>query len=239
MRFLFIVGCGHSGTGLMLAIFANCRNVHAITNETEFLFKSSIKEFKRKFDTLENTSAILVAEKTPRHVYRLGKITSDEQSSALVMLRNPIDVVASLKKRGFPLIDCIRRYRHDNNAWLKYQSKKKVKILKYEELVTKTEEVLENLGQEYGLNLISANEKRLTDERLYFTNRGPVQIKQTDGKGRQKHNSLRNFQIRQEIKNMNGQWKERLTDKELRIVIEELNYYIKLFKYEECFDYKI
>ena len=155
------------------------------------------------------------------------------------MLRNPIDVVASLKKRGIPLKDCIQRYRHDNNAWLNYQSKKNVKILKYEKLVTKTEEVLENLGQEYGLSLISANERRLTDKRLYFTNLGPVQIEQTDGKGLQKHNSLRNFQIRQEIRNMNGQWKERLTDKELSIVIEELNYHIKLLKYEECFDYKI
>lgn len=245
MRFLFIVGCGHSGTSLMLALFANCEGVNAITSETEALIRSSLKEFKMKFKTLDNISSKLVVEKTPRHVYRLGDITSDKDSYALVMLRNPIDVVASLKKRGYSLMDSIARYQRDNNAWLNYESQKRVKILKYEDLVIKTEQVLDDLGREYGVDLISANGKRLADERIFFTKRGELdrkikpEINQTDGRGINNHLSLRNFQIRQEIKNMNGQWKERLTERELISVIEKLTPLIRRFKYEECFDYKI
>ena len=238
MKFLFIVGCGHSGTSLLLAMFANCQHVHAITNETEILLKSPIKEFIKKYNNLENKNIRLVVEKTPRHVYKLKEITSEEHSSALVLLRNPLDVVASLKKRGFPLMTCIRRYKNDNNAWLNYQNKKNVKILKYEELVTKTQEVLEDLGQAYDLDLVSANRKRLTDKRVYFKNMGGAEIRKTDGKGHRNHISLRNFQVRQEVSNMNGQWKERLSKKELEIVVKELNHHIKILKYEECFKYK-
>tara|TARA_Y100001934_G_C12059547_1_gene634658 strand:- start:108 stop:779 length:672 start_codon:yes stop_codon:yes gene_type:complete len=223
----------------MLAIFANCAGTHAITNETEALLEGPIKKFKDKFKTFEKTNIKLIVEKTPRHIHRLDQITSDKDASALIMLRNPVDVVASLKKRGFSLSQSIQRYKRDNTAWLDYASSENIQVVKYEALVQKTNAVLKILRQTYGVDLISANKKRLSDKRVYFTQHGATKIDETDGKGHINHLALRNFQIRQTVTNMNGLWRDRLTSDELAIVIQELRVLISKFDYEECFDYKI
>ncbi|GHD33678.1 sulfotransferase domain-containing protein [Halioglobus pacificus] len=97
MRFLFICGCGHSGTSLLLAIFSAANDVHALTDETHFLLSHSTCEFKSQYGYLAQGGNLIV-EKTPKHVYALDKIVADPECGALVMVRNPVDVIASLKR---------------------------------------------------------------------------------------------------------------------------------------------
>lgn len=219
MKFLFICGCGHSGTSLLLGIFANASKVAVTRDETFALNKLSVQDFKNSVKK-QVSSASLFVEKTPRHVYFLEKICADEESEALVMLRNPLDVVASLKKRGFSVEQSIGRYINDNLAWQRYSTDKKVRVVRYEDLVSKPESVLKELAEHYGVDLLEGDQRRQKDSRLYFKGQGATRIEQTDGKGEDAHLALRNYQIRQKLENMNGQWKTRLTQKESEMVMD-------------------
>lgn len=236
MRILFIVGCGHSGTSLMLSIFANAAGVFAFRDETMALAKSSMKEFKDQINAF-SIKDDLVVEKTPRHVHQLEKICSDTDSHALVMVRNPVDVIASFKKRGMTIRSAIDRYTADNNAWLEYENSKRLIIIKYEDLVLNTSVVLSKLSNLFEVDLNIANKARLFDKTLYFSSVGAVKSEKTDGLGEANHLALRNYQIRQPIVNMNGQWKDRISRDELAMIISNLQPLIQKLGYTECYDY--
>jgi hypothetical protein len=219
MRFLFICGCGHSGTSLMLGIFANSANVAVTRDETFALSKLSVQQFKDSVKKQVSDKTLFV-EKTPRHIHYLEKICADTESEALVLVRNPLDVVASLKKRGFSVEQSISRYINDNLAWQRYANHPKVKVIRYEDLVDSSKNILANLTQRYGVDLESGDLKRQEDSRIYFKGQGATRIEKTDGKGEAAHLALRNYQIRQKLENMNGEWKNRLTQDESQMVME-------------------
>ena len=179
MNYLFICGCGHSGTSLMLSIFSNAKGVLALTDETRVLFKMTLDQFKTLMSQRISDQKMVV-EKTPNHIYRLKDIINDKDSSALVLLRNPIDVVASLKKRGFSLSAAINRYRNDNSEMVKHVGHEKLLLLRYEALVSQTQQVLGVLSDRYKVDLIEGNLSRRTDDRIYWKSDGAFESAMTD-----------------------------------------------------------
>lgn len=145
------------------------------------------------------------------------------------MLRNPLDVVASLKKRGFSVEQSIGRYINDNLAWQRHATDKKVKLVRYEDLVSNPKSVLKELTERYGVDLLEGDQRRQKDSRLYFKGHGATRIEQTDGKGEDAHLALRNYQIRQKLESMNGQWKTRLTKQESEMVMNWCAPVMKMF----------
>lgn len=230
MNFLFICGCGHSGTSLMLGIFANSPEVLAISNETNALRIGSLQAFKKKIKAA-SVPASWVVEKTPRHVHFLKNILEDEECHALVMVRNPFDVVASLKKRGVPFTEALERYSLDNNAWLGWVSHKRLTVLRYEDFVTNPAAYLKRLGRQYGIDLQQGNKARLSDQHVYFKSEGAKKIVKTDGRGAENHLALRNYQMRQPIENMNGQHLSHLSATEKELIEDKCHKLIKDFGY--------
>ena len=104
-------------------------------------------------------------------------------------------------------------------------------------LVSQTQQVLGVLSDRYKVDLIEGNLSRRTDDRIYWKSDGAFESAMTDGLGSKNHIALRNYQIRQPVQNMNGQWKTRINKKELQTILTELEEMIYLFQYEECFDY--
>ena len=221
----------------MLSIFAASKSVVACLDETMFLINNPIQEFKNGFDHLEGQFK-LVVEKTPRHVYALDQILPDQDCDALVMIRNPVDVVASLKKRGLPVKAAIKRYQQDNLQWMDRIDQGLFYPLKYEDLVNDTDSVLKALGDRYGIDLIGANNDRLGSDQIFFSSAGATNAKLTAGRGTKQHLALRNYQMRQPVQNMNGAWKQRLNKAELSLILKELESFITQLGYEECLEYE-
>ena len=127
-KYLFICGCGHSGTSIMLAIFNNAINTYAFKTETNFFSKtrnSSIEKFKNYASQKVRENYDLLIEKTPKHVLFCDEILKADDTEIIVMIRNPFDNVASLMKRGYDINQAIARYEKDNLSWQKFKNHKR------------------------------------------------------------------------------------------------------------------
>ena len=236
-KYLFICGCGHSGTTLILAIFNNLENAYVFNNETNFFLKSknrTIKDFKKYAIKNINLDYDLVVEKTPRHIHYCSEILKDDDTEILVMIRNPFDNIASLIKRGYDIQDAIRRYEEDNLSWIRFKNRKRLEYLKYEDLVCNFFEKFKYLGEKYGVDLLKANDKRLDHKDIYFSKHINRKIKPnlTNGKGIENHINLRNFQVRQPISDMNGTWIHLLSIEDRKLISNKFDYLISEFGYE-------
>jgi protein O-GlcNAc transferase len=239
LKYLFICGCGHSGTTLMVSIFAMAERVHAIDRETSFLLEgNSVRKFKESY-LPKNRNIKLVVEKTPRHVYHIKDICSDEASEALVIVRNPVDVVASLVKRGNDLDTAIQRYWNDNNQWIKLRQDVNFNVLKYEDLTNNTEESLSKLSNMYNCDLIHADYRRLHRPSIIGLAKRKMGLYAAPQKhdGTENHSQLRKNQSIQPIRNMNGEWRKRISQADLDIIHEKLEPMYKVLGYEECLKY--
>lgn len=232
MRYLFIIGCGHSGTSLMLAIWRNSARVAAFVDETTYLEGKSVDEFKSyALSSLDCDNVSWVVEKSPRHVLQVEKILSSSNCHALVMVRNPLDTVASLVKRGVKFDAAVERYHRDNSAWLPFVEHEKLHLVRYEDLVTNGEEILTSLSRQFEVDLKEGNRLRQVDNTIYFKSNGATIGRLTDGKGKRNHLALRNFQVKQEIVDMNGEWTNRISPTQASEVIERLLPFFNQFQY--------
>jgi len=236
-KYLFICGCGHSGTTLVLAIFNSLDNTYVFKNETGFFLRSNkktIKDFKKYVTKNIQYDYELVVEKTPKHIRYCSEILKDEDTEILVMIRNPFDNISSLMKRGYDIHDAIRRYELDNLSWQKFKNCKRLEYLKYEDLVCNFYVKLKYLGKKYGVDLLTANEKRLDHKDIYFSKQINTRIEpnSTNGKGIENHVNLRNFQVRQPISNMNGTWVHLLSKEDKNLITNKFGFLIREFGYE-------
>lgn len=99
----FIVGCGHSGTSLLLNILGSHSRIYAIPKETGFAYKSAMRIWQKrlKFNmmTVLNGKSRWI-EKTPKHIHRIGKLMKlFPRSKFLIAIRDGRDVGYSLKER--------------------------------------------------------------------------------------------------------------------------------------------
>ncbi|GHD33682.1 hypothetical protein GCM10007053_18330 [Halioglobus pacificus] len=95
------------------------------------------------------------------------------------------------------------------------------------------------LGTIFNLDLLSANTRRQKSEEIFFQSAGATGAQKTDGAGESSHLALRNYQIRQEIKDSNGEWANRLTKEELNEIQKSLHNYMTKLGYEECLKYSL
>jgi hypothetical protein len=136
-----IVGCGHTGTTLLASKLSNHPNVMGIGRETKFiqlginsLFCSrQILNEWQYFAERDNKDLIL--EKTPKHIYCYAEIKKvAPNSKIIVMVRNPLDTIASLFERFKDLNYCIERWIFDHKQALQIQHKPDVILIHYEDL---------------------------------------------------------------------------------------------------------
>jgi hypothetical protein len=220
---IFIVGCGHSGTSIMLAILGAHSGILAVPYESGFAYKWQKRpEDAEHFISVWNTAAAYCGkrrwvEKTPRHIFRMREILDRfPEGKILLMIRDGRDVACSIQDRFGSLKRGINRWVEENREGEKHWNHPNVLRVRYESLVEAPEGTLEKvagfLGEPFEPAMLGYH--RLP--RFYYHNsleRPP------DGRGAN-HEAYRNWQINQPLFDGRGKWR-RMTEEEKRLVKEK------------------
>lgn len=214
---IFIVGCGHSGTSLMLAILGNHPSIHPIPKESGLFLRPDIavQDVMRGWDAeciTQNKKRWV--EKTPPHVFQMHRFLAlRPKAQFVVMLRDGRDVVCSLKSRaGYDRFeDRLDRWVYDNLASLPYWEHPQVKVVKYEDLVQDPEATLRNVCQFLGEDYMSEMLEYHKVERHWYSDQI---IKPDEIKTHSDHLNNRNWQINQPIFDGRGRWAKEMSEVE-------------------------
>jgi|GEM_PF-610225 len=214
---LFIVGCGHSGTSIMLRILGNHSKLMPIAKETAtFLSPDSTVRFRlSKWDNqcLKAGSERWI-EKTPPHIFQIQRFLHFRpHAQFILMLRDGRDVVCSLRKRqGYDAIgDRLERWVYDNKAGLPFWEHPQVKVVKYENLVESPIDTLRDVCTFLSLDFESEMLDYHKERASWYSQRKqrPKQISNHSD-----HNAFRNWQINQALFDGRGKWKTEMAESE-------------------------
>ena len=215
---IFIVGCGHSGTSLLLAILGSHSRIYAVPFESNIASKPErFHAAKEAFDkSAVSAGKYRWVEKTPRHIYRIGRILKwCPDARILLMIRDGRDVACSIQARAGSLEQGIRRWVKDNLAGKKYFKHPNVYVIKYEELVVNFEFALKDL-----LSFLNeAYEEGMKDyhkiPRKWYSDK----ISKPSTAFGKDHGQYRNWQINQPIFDGRGRWTQ-LSAEELSLLTD-------------------
>lgn len=217
IRPIFLVGCGHSGTSLLARLIGAHSRIYAIPGETNIAINRNapvLQDGMRRFQELALANGCeRWVEKTPRQINCIDFLVECSMNCQIIaILRDPRDVVFSLKKRNGDLGRSIKRWAQDNTALLPFLSHPQCHILRYEDLienpVDEMTKAMSFLGEVFEESQLSFHEKKVqwyakTDE------------KPLSDIGEANHNQNRNWQINQPLFDGRGKWKTGLTSVEL------------------------
>jgi hypothetical protein len=228
---IFIVGCGHSGTSLLLAILGEHPSIFAVPGESNIALQNDsdffLKEIE-KFNALTITAGKKRwAEKTPSHIRHIGKILNWEPKSKLILIvRDGRDVAYSIKQRTGDLKGGIQRWVSDNVAGKQYWEHPQVYIIRYEDIISNFEhsltELLKFLGEDYSSSMKSFH---TTPKRWYSD-----EIIRPENAFGGNHRRYRNWQINQPLFDGRGKWKL-LSSEEISVIKEEAGSLLLEFGY--------
>jgi len=161
---IFIVGCGHSGTTLMVRVIGAHPAVMPLLKETYTFFDH--KFFKLRGYDLDcyRQGKRAWLEKTPAHIQRLGELFEQRpHARVILMLRDGRDVAVSLKERLAAFGPGVGRWVADNLAGLPWHNDPRVHVVRYEDLVADNRATLTRvcgfLGLAFHEDMLRFNEK--------------------------------------------------------------------------------
>ncbi|MEY2722028.1 MAG: hypothetical protein RL597_1473 [Pseudomonadota bacterium] len=153
----FVIGCGHSGTTLLAAKLGRLPGCHLPGWETNIFLPDqgmywSKAAFSALIKTAETTGQKTILEKTPKHVHCTRRILRLlPRARFLVVTRNPLDNCASLFQRFGSLDQAIERWNMDNGAALEVLHRPEALHVRYEDLVTRPEQIFAHAAEFIGL----------------------------------------------------------------------------------------
>ncbi|MEO0509787.1 MAG: sulfotransferase [Verrucomicrobiota bacterium] len=208
---IFIVGCGHSGTSLLLSIIGSHNQLYTIEQETNVGFVPNAEKHMARFDQeTSDRSLRRWIEKSPRHIHCIPKLLKlRPNAKILLMIRDGRDVACSLQDRYDNLDMGINRWYKDNLAAEPYWDSPGVHIVHYESLIESYQATLEDILSFLELPYDEAVFNYHTEKKYYYAN---TIERPPDGKG-DNHDRYRNWQINQPVYDARGKW-ERMSDGE-------------------------
>jgi glycosyltransferase involved in cell wall biosynthesis len=233
---IFVVGCFHSGTTLMLRILSNYSLFYGINYESKIFTKSSL-EIATKLKEWElicgEQNKQRWVEKAPDHIYTLGKIFAHcPQSKIIWMLRDGRDVVCSklqTRNKIFGFEKLLNNWIASNIAGLNFIDDPRIKLVKYEDLVTNTEQTLQDIFQfleaDYVETILDYQSKS-----FYFMNNQNLN-KPKNNNDKKYISQLRNWQINQPIFDGRNLWQTEMTQEQKEIFKQKAQEYLVQFGY--------
>lgn len=229
---IFIVGCGHSGTSLLLAVLGVHSRIYAVPYESKIGLKSD-EEARRLF--ADFYSATVAAgktrwvEKTPLHIHCLPRILEwFPEGKFLLIIRDGRDVACSIRDRTGSLTGGVERWVEDNLAGRPFWEHPNVHCLRYERLVSDFDgtlgRVAEFLGESFEENMRHHNRKQI----LFYSK----VVKKPPSAFGKHHRQYRDWQINQPLFDGRGRWKS-LSHSELDRVLDRAGFLLRELGYIE------
>jgi len=229
----FIVGCGHSGTSLLLAILGSHSRIYPVPGESRIAVKNDVQEFRKKVlefnkHTIANGKKRWV-EKTPKHIQHIEKILNwIPGAKIIIILRDGRDVAYSIKQRTGSLEEGTERWLADNLAGKAFWQHPNIHVVKYEQIISDFEVaitgVLSFLGESYEPELQDFHKK----ERKWYSNE-ILKPKHSSGDNHRQH---RNWQINQPLFDGREKWRN-LSEEELSVIYDEAGDFLAELGYVE------
>lgn len=212
---IFIVGCGHSGTSVLLNILDMHPHIHAVPFESRVFLKAGWKIRLAGLFWDKNTIAAgkrRWAEKTPAHVHAIARILRTyPDASILLIIRDGRDVAISLRKRTGDFAAGVTRWMEDNRAGEAFWKHPQVFKLTYEELVGNFDEVMPRvcafLNEPFDPAMRNFHQRRLDLFRSGDSTPPPSEAGEH-------HNQHRNWQINQQLFDGSGKWQREMSAEE-------------------------
>ena len=217
---VFIVGCGHSGTSLLLNVLGAHSRLCSIPFESGFALKwpSPCEETRRFFAHCDTYTLRMGktrwVEKTPRHIFRLKEILRYfPEGRILLLLRDGRDVACSIQDRSGSLAAGIDRWVEDNRAGHDFWEHPNVRLVRYEKLVAEFEGTVRGVLNFIGEEMEDAVLRYHETPRYYFTSR----LERPENAFGENHDAFRNWQMNQPLFDGRGKWL-RLTEEEKQLI---------------------
>lgn len=209
---VFIVGCGHSGTTMLLHVLGMHPRLYAVPYESRMFLHSSFKI--RMADMIWSMAAIAKGktrwvEKTPTHIHCLEQILgSYPDAKILLLIRDGRNVAVSLRKRWGDFERSVKRWVEDNRAGEPYWNHPRVMRLNYEQLVADFERqikaIFEFIGEPFDDRLLKFSKSE---------EQAPADNPEFDAEGA-KPRELRGMQIGRGLYRAEQRWMTQMTDVE-------------------------
>ena len=222
---IFIVGCGHSGTSILLSILSYHPDIYGIPNET-YMFMEAPLNYVMIEEYFEKAGTMRLLEKTPKHVTKIDLITRVfPKAKIIVMIRDGRDVACSLKNRSGSFEDGIDRWVNDNMAWLSFKDRKNIHSVKLEDLVSNKEQVINQVFKFLDIKPSKDIFDYHTEKREFFNSNWNTE-KITE------HTINRNDQVNSPLKKDTSRWKDEMTPEEKELFKLKGNHLLVKFNYE-------
>ncbi len=214
-RAVFIVGCGHTGTSLLVRMLAQHPDVFAPTKETN-AFKSPyglsprhgfrlLGRIRHLLKYYTESGRTMLVEKTPLHIHSLNFIRHFIPGAIfLLATRDGRDVVASLRERSGDFDAAVARWVRDTAAVVAALPDSDTILWRYEDLIEAPEDRLRWLCDQLRLPFHPYMLASHADERLFNA-------------GGDAHSLRRNAQLRRPLFDGRGRWKRDLSEHELTV----------------------
>jgi len=226
--YIFISGFGHGGTTIMSVILGAHSQTHLIPYETRWFLSGEINDSKAIAYSHSVPSGYII-EKTPMHVRKIPEISKlFPDAKFVIMVRNPLDVIASQYKRHGDLGKALKRIKEDYASIANVQHMKCVHIVRYEDMIEDPVGVIEKVCMFVGLLF----EPEMLEYHRKDLKWSGVEPEYSDGVGEEKHLKRRAWQVTQPIFDGRGRWSRELNDDQVKTILKDIGYIVEELKYD-------
>lgn len=228
---VFIVGCGHSGTTLLLAMLSRHPSLYAVPYESSLVTRSPaeadwfVDQFNRQARRAGKATWL---EKTPSQVRHIGALIARFPTArVIVMVRDGRDVACSIEARSGDFAAGVRRWELDNAAADEWTGHDQVLSVTYEELIEDRASTLRMLCSFLGLDF---DEGLLDHDRGDFTFLGRFQdhrrfarqmrrsgVQQPATPAGEGHRGYRSWQASQPVFDGRGRWRSDMSEEQKQV----------------------
>lgn len=207
-KFLWIAGCGHTGTTILARVLGAHKKIFLVLEESGcflanrlFLEDSIINNFA---DIASAQNKEWVVEKTPRHIWHIDYIRRKKPDSKfLLTTRIAPEVIASLYLRYGSMEQSIERWESESLLTLRHIDFPDTQLIRYEDFISDTQNILNHALDHLELDF--------DPEMLNYHNSPVVWNRSLDPGVDKNHDLQRNKSINKPITAPEKVWTDRLS----------------------------